>query len=153
MKTFAWRKNQCLETELCPLQIYTWQPTPVFLPGESHGQRSLVGYSPWGHTESGKCLHVTWHSQKKKVIVFLERLWVLVQKKTRQGGGEVLSLAHSRCSVNIWERNSAERMSPSLIGLLCLNYSAHSEMWESHLCLLLSLPLSQVLSSTRTGTA
>ena len=26
-----------------------WQPTPVFLPGESHGQRSLVGYSLWGH--------------------------------------------------------------------------------------------------------
>ena len=25
-----------------------WQPTPVFLPGESHGQRSLAGYSPWG---------------------------------------------------------------------------------------------------------
>ena len=25
-----------------------WQPTPVFLPGESHGRRSLVGYSPWG---------------------------------------------------------------------------------------------------------
>ena len=24
-------------------------PTPVFLPGEYHGQRSLVGYSPWGH--------------------------------------------------------------------------------------------------------
>ena len=29
-----------------------WQPTPVFLPGESHGQRSLAGYSPWGHKES-----------------------------------------------------------------------------------------------------
>ena len=26
-----------------------WQPTPVFLPGESHGQRSLTGYNPWGH--------------------------------------------------------------------------------------------------------
>ena len=25
-----------------------WQPTPIFLPGKSHGQRSLVGYSPWG---------------------------------------------------------------------------------------------------------
>ena len=25
-----------------------WQPTPAFLPGEAHGQRSLVGYSPWG---------------------------------------------------------------------------------------------------------
>ena len=29
-----------------------WQPTPVFLPGEAHGQRSLVGCSPWGHKES-----------------------------------------------------------------------------------------------------
>ena len=28
------------------------QPTPVFLPGKSYGQRSLVGYSPWGHKES-----------------------------------------------------------------------------------------------------
>ena len=30
------------------------RPTPVFLPGESHGQRSLVGYSPWGHRESDR---------------------------------------------------------------------------------------------------
>ena len=29
-----------------------WQPTPVFLPGKSHGWRSLVGCSPWGHCES-----------------------------------------------------------------------------------------------------
>ena len=29
-----------------------WQPTPVFLPRESHGLRSLVGYRPWGHKES-----------------------------------------------------------------------------------------------------
>ena len=29
-----------------------WQPTPVFLPGEFHGQRSLVGYSPWGYKQS-----------------------------------------------------------------------------------------------------
>ena len=29
-----------------------WQPTPVFLPGKSHGRRSLVGYCPWGCKES-----------------------------------------------------------------------------------------------------
>ena len=29
-----------------------WQPTPVFLPEKSHGQKSLVGYSPWGPKES-----------------------------------------------------------------------------------------------------
>ena len=28
-----------------------WLPTPLFLPGESHGQRSLVGYSPWSHLD------------------------------------------------------------------------------------------------------
>ena len=29
-----------------------WQPTPVFLPGESHGRKNLVGYSPWGCKQS-----------------------------------------------------------------------------------------------------
>ena len=28
-----------------------WQPTPVFLSRESHGQRSLAGYSPWGYKD------------------------------------------------------------------------------------------------------
>ena len=31
-----------------------WQPTPVFLPGKFHGQKSLVGYRPWGLKESDK---------------------------------------------------------------------------------------------------
>ena len=47
------------DTGLTPGLIYfrkipwsrKWQPTPVFLPGKCHGQRSLVGYSPWDHKE------------------------------------------------------------------------------------------------------
>ena len=41
-----------------------WQSTPVFLPGESHGRRSLVGYSPWGRKESDTTerLHLTFTS-------------------------------------------------------------------------------------------
>ena len=31
-----------------------WQPTPVFLPGKSHGQRGLAGYSPWGRKRVGQ---------------------------------------------------------------------------------------------------
>ena len=31
--------------------VWQWKPTLVLLPGKSHGQRSLVGYSPWGHKE------------------------------------------------------------------------------------------------------
>ena len=30
-----------------------WQPTPVSLPGKSHGQRNLVDFSPWGRKELG----------------------------------------------------------------------------------------------------
>ena len=36
-----------------------WQPTPVSLPGKSHGQRSLVGCSPWGCKESGTTEQLT----------------------------------------------------------------------------------------------
>ena len=39
-----------------------WQPTPVFLPGESQGQGSLVGCRLWGHTESDTT-EVTWQQQ------------------------------------------------------------------------------------------
>ena len=36
-----------------------WQPIPVFLPGKSHGQRNLVGYSPRGHEGSDKTERLT----------------------------------------------------------------------------------------------
>ena len=39
-----------------------WQTTPVFLPGKSHGQRSLVGYSPWGCKRSDKIKWLRIHS-------------------------------------------------------------------------------------------
>ena len=45
----------CRDLHLC-MRAYQsrqgWQPTPVFLPREFYGQRSLTGYSPWGHKES-----------------------------------------------------------------------------------------------------
>ena len=44
-----------------------WQPTPVFLPGEFHGQRSLAGYSPWGHEVSDTTEQLTSHSLLKIV--------------------------------------------------------------------------------------
>ena len=43
-----------------------WQPTLVFLPRESHGQRSLVGYRPWGHKESDMAEGQRTHTHKQK---------------------------------------------------------------------------------------
>ena len=36
-----------------------WQPTPVFSPGKSHGQRSLAGYRPWGRKELDMTEHIS----------------------------------------------------------------------------------------------
>ena len=46
------------------IDICIWLPTPVFLPGKSHGGKGLVGYSPWGHKESDttELLHSLTHS-------------------------------------------------------------------------------------------
>ena len=44
-----------------------WQPPPVLLPGESHGQRSLAGYSPWGPKELD-LTEVTWHTQHRHLV-------------------------------------------------------------------------------------
>ena len=42
-----------------------WQPTPVFLPGKSHGQRNLAGYSPQGSKESNMT-EAAWHTRMQR---------------------------------------------------------------------------------------
>ena len=53
-----------------------WQPTPVFLPGESHGQRILVVSSPWGHKGSDTTerlnihmYYTPWNAEVKRIYV------------------------------------------------------------------------------------
>ena len=45
-----------------------WQPTPVFLPEKFHGQRSLVGCSPWGHKELDTTEHMAHSTQGYGVV-------------------------------------------------------------------------------------
>ena len=49
-----------------------WQPTPVLLPGTSHGQRSLVGCSPWGREESDTTEWLHFHF----TLVYMVSLWI-----------------------------------------------------------------------------
>ena len=44
-----------------------WQPTPGFLPGKSHGQRNLVGYSPWGRKRVGDNLPTKQQQQNMSI--------------------------------------------------------------------------------------
>ena len=54
-----------------------WLPIPVFLPGESHGQRSLADYSPWGHKESDMIEKLTLSLSRKKKARYI-MLWFLL---------------------------------------------------------------------------
>ena len=47
-----------------------WQPTPVFLPGKSHGQRSLAGYSPWDCKELDRSKHACTQTRILLCILF-----------------------------------------------------------------------------------
>ena len=46
-----------------------WQSTPVFFPGKSHGQRSRVGCSPWGHTELDTTKWLTTHAWEHTMLL------------------------------------------------------------------------------------
>ena len=47
-----------------------WQPTPALLPGETHRQRSLMGYSPWSHKEWNTTEQLT-HTKEKYCFTYL----------------------------------------------------------------------------------
>ena len=60
-----------------------WQPMPVFLSGECHGQRSLVGYSPWGckDSDSTETIHVRATSAvlgRQSVLPLFAKYFILI---------------------------------------------------------------------------
>ena len=77
-----------------------WLPTPVFLPGEFHGQKSLAGCSPWGHKESDMTEQLT-HTHTHTHTHTQELLRVNGLRKEREKGktaGGNGSLQHGKGS-------------------------------------------------------
>ena len=78
---YGWSKEQESAHQIMRLERDTgarickkWQPTPVLLPGKSHGQRSLVDYSPWDCKESDTTeqLHFHFHLWARvRLLVFI----------------------------------------------------------------------------------
>ena len=92
-----------------------WQPIPIFLPGKSHGQRSLVGYSPWGWKESNTAEWITLHHLRASVqlgrSVMSDSLWPQGLQHTGLPG------YHS--SQNLLKLTSIESVVPSSHLILC----------------------------------
>ena len=63
------------------LEEQLWQPLPVFLPGEVHGQRSPAGHRSWGHKESDTTVWLTHTHTHTHTHTQLEGFWDLVTIK------------------------------------------------------------------------
>ena len=59
--SYSYQRRKTNKRNLERKQRRQWHPTPVLLPGKSHGQRSLVGYSPWGRGESDTTERLHFH--------------------------------------------------------------------------------------------
>ena len=71
-----------------PLWRRQWQPTPVLLPGKSHGWWSLVVCSPWGGDKSGMTeqLHFHFHALEKEMATHFSVLTWRIPRTTEPGG-------------------------------------------------------------------
>ena len=85
VRKIPWRRN--------------WQPTPVILPGESHGHRSLAGYNLWGRKKSATTewlTHTHTHTQKERVRhCIILTIIIISNAYAYYGPGIVLNILHA----------------------------------------------------------
>ena len=81
-----------------------WLPIPVFLPGEFHGQRNLVGYSQWGHTESETIEWLT----LSLTIWKIQQCWCLNLLKSKLDAEK----HHLKCYINFHHTHIIQKYFP-----------------------------------------
>ena len=100
-----------------------WQPISALLPGESHGGRSQVGYSPWGRKESDMTewlhFHFSWTLEKWYWWTYFSNTENRLMDSTGQGE-----------SGKNWE-SSIETYTLPCVKLMLLNCGAGEDSWES----------------------
>ena len=104
-----------------------WQPTPVFLPGKSHGWSSLAGYSLWGCKESDTSKQLSMHTQEETPESLLYFL-------TRGTCKEEVMWAHSE-KASICKSREDLSQKPDHVGTLLSDFQP-PELWEIHFCCL-----------------
>ena len=84
-----------------------WQPTPVILAGEFHGQRSLAGYSPWGRKESNM---TEWLSLTPLIITSFKPLFTQCERGAKQSQENSKRRlwpqshpSNRNCHISIWQ--------------------------------------------------
>ena len=94
-----------------------WQPTPVFLPGEFHGQRSLAGYSPQGRTESDttEAIQHTCMLQQTSRMAWMSQFLFNARDPKNKAGHHLWD--GQRC--NVWQQQPGARIWATQMSMHC----------------------------------
>ena len=104
-----------------------WQPTPVFLPGKSHGQRSLAGYSPRGRRESDTIERMRIHALSS--VQSLDCVWLFATPWTAAHQAS-LPITNSQTHVH-WVSDAIQPSHPlSSPSPPALNLSQHQGLFQ-----------------------
>ena len=124
-----------------------WQPPPVFLPGKSHGQRSLVGYSSWGCEEldMSECTYTHTHTLEMKkhqqtgvrgrwLSSESLKMWNFAFNPGHPWWWEAKNLYFllAEWSVIIWRRKGIHNRLPFLVGSYWAQPTASFSIWAQH---------------------
>ena len=113
-----------------------WHPTPVLLPGKSHGWRSLVGCSPWGQKESDTTKQLHFHFSLSCIGEGNGNPLQCSCLEDPRGGGAwwaaVYGVAQSRTWLK-WLSSSKETFGASLVARLVRNLPSMQETWVQFL--------------------
>ena len=109
-----------------------WQPTPVLLPGKSHGRRSLVGCSPWGHEESDTTERLHFHSSLSCIGEGNGNPLQCSCLENPRGGGAWWAAVYGVRVRHNWSDLAAAAAAAVLITLhFCISLKMNSEMQSS----------------------
>ena len=116
-----------------------WQPTPVLLPGKSHGWRRLVGCSPWGHKESdtAEWLHFHFHALEKEMATHSSILAWRIPGTGEPGG--LPSMGSHRVGNDWSDLAAAAAVWICCVGLLCIKNMEQQQDFIPFSLLLLSI--------------
>ena len=130
-----------------PLRRRTWQPTPVFLPGESQGRGSLVGCRLWGRTESDTTEATQQQQQQQHIpLLFLQIFPLLLNQqrsKVKMSKGENIADMKDSQKQAYQNSNHKDPLSPGHYPCVCVSARTHTHL------LLTNSSLSTTLKSHR----
>ena len=128
---------------------WKWQPTPAFLPGKTHGQRSLTGFSSWSCKESDVTEQLTLEKRQRNrfckqtfwhMIKYSNVLWSFPNNKFQMCGRELLVVINSVRKIWGWgwgyllsEENSIIQMWPCYYWHR-LKKLGHYRLKDPHMC-------------------